>query len=88
MAQDYYLLPALAAWLGAEDCLFLRAQLVGRIFILSDVFTFLLQAAGGGMTAIESMASIGEKLALVGLVIQCISFGLFCILLNVWYFRL
>ncbi|TXT07725.1 uncharacterized protein COLE_04649 [Cutaneotrichosporon oleaginosum] len=79
LAQDYVLLPRLASWLDAEDCLFLSARLVARIFIGSDICTFLIQAAGGGMTAIESMASIGEK---------CISFGLFWILLVVFAFRL
>ncbi|BEI82856.1 hypothetical protein CcaverHIS002_0307240 [Cutaneotrichosporon cavernicola] len=88
LAQDYVLLPRLATWLDAEDCLFLSSRLIARIFIGSDICTFLIQAAGGGMTAMESMASTGEKIALIGLIIQCVSFGLFWVLLVVFAFRL
>ncbi|GMK56862.1 hypothetical protein CspeluHIS016_0307020 [Cutaneotrichosporon spelunceum] len=88
LAQDYVLLPRLATWLDAEDCLFLSSRLIARIFIGSDICTFLIQAAGGGMTAMVSMASTGEKIALIGLIIQCVSFGLFWVLLIVFAFRL
>jgi hypothetical protein len=88
LAQDYVLLPRLATWLDAEDCLFLRARIIARLFIGSDICTFLIQAAGGGMTAMEKYAATGEKIALIGLIIQCISFGLFWVLLIVFAFRL
>jgi predicted lysophospholipase L1 biosynthesis ABC-type transport system permease subunit len=58
------LLPRLATWLDAEDCLFLRARIIARLFIGSDICTFLIQAAGGGMTAMEKYAATGEKVRL------------------------
>ena len=77
IAQDYYVLPKMAEWLEgalqsgrrypgegggiAKDCLFLKPRLIGRIFLTSDVITFLLQLSGSGMAASASLASIGDK---------------------------
>lgn len=61
IAQDYYVLPKLAEWADADDCLFLQPRLVGRIFLISDAVTFFLQMSGSGMGAVASMASIGDK---------------------------
>ncbi|TFK48540.1 hypothetical protein OE88DRAFT_540109 [Heliocybe sulcata] len=56
----------------------IRPERVARIFVISDVTTFFLQASGGGLTAsrTESMTKIGNDIALVGLVGQ----GLVCLL--------
>ncbi|OCF59801.1 hypothetical protein L486_02474 [Kwoniella mangroviensis CBS 10435] len=53
LAHDYIILPRLAKWLDAEDELFMRASKVTKIFIWSDVFTFWLQGAGGGLSAAQ-----------------------------------
>ncbi|KAL2849431.1 RTA1 like protein-domain-containing protein [Aspergillus pseudodeflectus] len=50
---------------------------VTKIFVLGDVFAFFLQASGGGMMAMESMAKMGQNIAIVGLFIQLIFFGFF-----------
>ena len=61
LANSYVILPRLASWLEAEDCLFLKSRIIVRLFVWSDVITFFLQASGGGMTAgSESMADIGH----------------------------
>lgn len=112
IAQDYYILPHLATWLGAEDCLFLKARLVGRIFLISDGITFFLQLAGSGLTAKADMANIGNtvsvrtpaltdhfalcqkrsradvQVALIGLIAQLISFGIFMLLGALFIVRL
>jgi hypothetical protein len=51
------ILPRLATFLSSEDCLFMRSRWIVRIFITSDVLTFLLQGAGGGIAA----SSGGDK---------------------------
>ncbi|RSH77014.1 uncharacterized protein EHS24_003955 [Apiotrichum porosum] len=84
IAQDYYVLPKLAEWADADDCLFLQPRLVGRIFLISDAVTFFLQMSGSGMGAVASMASIGDKIALIGLIAQLVSFSVFIVLL-VWF---
>ncbi|BGP01328.1 hypothetical protein RTG_01198 [Rhodotorula toruloides ATCC 204091] len=91
LAMDYMLLGRLARALGDEatNCLFIRPTLISKLFITSDVITFLLQASGGGMSAGNSdgMRKLGPKLALVGLILQLISFGIFTLLLLVWGLR-
>lgn len=62
LATSYVILPRLATWLDAEDCLFLKSRIIVRLFVWSDVITFLLQSSGGGMTAVDSegMRNIGH----------------------------
>jgi TRAP-type C4-dicarboxylate transport system permease small subunit len=50
---------------------------VTKIFVLGDVFAFLLQASGGGMMAISSMAKMGQNMTVVGLFVQLLFFGVF-----------
>ncbi|KAJ9101023.1 hypothetical protein QFC20_005307 [Naganishia adeliensis] len=85
LAQDYVLVPRLASYLGYEEHLY-KAHLVVKFFIWSDVVTFLLQAGGGGMSAIQSMANTGKYLALIGLILQLISFLFFCTITVRWGF--
>jgi hypothetical protein len=59
LAQDYVLVPRLAAYLGYEKHLY-KAHLVVKFFVWSDVVTFMLQAGGGGMSAIVSLANTGK----------------------------
>ncbi|KAI9637186.1 RTA1 like protein-domain-containing protein [Dioszegia hungarica] len=90
LAHAYLLLPRLATALDASDCLLLRPRLIARTFVWIDVTVFLLQAAGGGMTAISnrSITDAGLKIALIGLIAQCISFGAFCLLVAVFAWKL
>lgn len=53
------ILPRLATWLEAEDCLFVKSRIIVRLFVWADVVTFWVQASGGGLTAMESLANIG-----------------------------
>ncbi|KAL2812695.1 RTA1 like protein-domain-containing protein [Aspergillus granulosus] len=50
---------------------------VTKIFVLGDAFAFLLQASGGGMMAMESMAKMGQNITIIGLFVQLIFFGIF-----------
>ncbi|THU77516.1 RTA1-domain-containing protein [Dendrothele bispora CBS 962.96] len=92
LATDYILLERLAENLGhdvAKSCLFLSSSLIVKIFVAADILTFLIQAGGGGLQASAdvNMADIGSKVAIVGLVLQLVSFGLFTCLLLVFGFR-
>ncbi|GAA5827141.1 hypothetical protein JCM11251_001137 [Rhodosporidiobolus azoricus] len=91
LANNYILLSRLSRAMGPEavHSLFLPAHHVGTIFIWSDVITFLLQAAGGGMTAGNDpdRAKVGKTVALAGLSIQLASYILFTCLLLVFGFK-
>lgn len=47
-------------------------RIVGRLFVWSDVITFIIQAAGGGLQAVgNSTADVGDKIFLAGVSLQC-----------------
>jgi hypothetical protein len=56
------IIPRLAVWLDAEDCLFLSAGKIVRTFVISDCITFWMQGGGGGLTAAKDgiMPTIGK----------------------------
>ncbi|GAA5825307.1 hypothetical protein JCM5353_005613 [Sporobolomyces roseus] len=87
LATNYVLLTRLAQALDANSALFIRASLIVTIFVGADVFTFFLQASGGGLSATEGNADIGHTIALIGLGTQLAFFSLYCILLLVFGIR-
>lgn len=52
----------------------------GRIFIISDVTTFLIQAGGGGLQTSQNSKSIGSIIFLIGIIAQFASYVFFLIL--------
>ncbi|KAG0056747.1 hypothetical protein BGZ83_003716 [Gryganskiella cystojenkinii] len=71
---------------------FIPPRIVGRVFVWSDITTFLIQVAAGSIQGNAgdnaSLMSIGEKLYLVGVSAQGISYILFTLLLTVAIQRL
>jgi len=86
----YMLLSRMARYLDATDLLLLPANWITKIFVTSDVITFMMQGAGGGLTASSnpSSADLGHKLAMAGLIIQAIALLLYTFLLLFWGYRL
>ncbi|KAJ7108401.1 RTA1 like protein-domain-containing protein [Mycena crocata] len=92
LATDYMLLARLAATFDEEvskSCLLIRPSRIVRIFVWSDAITFFLQASGGGLTATKniSTANIGNKITMIGLSLQLLSFALFTVLILVFGWR-
>jgi hypothetical protein len=52
-----------------------------KIFVIGDVISFLLQAAGGGIMASGTLSALtmGEHITIAGLVIQILFFGFFVV---------
>ncbi|KAL3482889.1 RTA1 like protein-domain-containing protein [Aspergillus germanicus] len=61
---------------------------VTKIFVTGDVSAFLLQLAGGGMQTINSMRNMGQKILVVGLVVQLIFFAFFLVVSGTFQMRL
>lgn len=66
---------------------FIPPRIVGRVFVWSDVTTFLIQCAAGGLQASggssnRSMVELGDKLFLAGVIMQGLSYVLFTLLLS------
>ncbi|GAC77149.1 hypothetical protein PANT_25d00001 [Moesziomyces antarcticus T-34] len=61
---------------------FIPPRLVTRIFVCSDVLTFVVQVAAGGIqsTGVQDLVAIGDKLFLAGVAAQGASYMLFSVL--------
>ncbi|KAF7327992.1 hypothetical protein MKEN_00379800 [Mycena kentingensis (nom. inval.)] len=93
LATDYILLSQLVLTFPreiAERCLLIRQSFIVKIFVWSDVTTFILQSAGGSMAASDNITTVkvGDKIALVGVVAQAVSFLLFTVVFIVFGWRL
>ncbi|ETS82438.1 hypothetical protein PFICI_04314 [Pestalotiopsis fici W106-1] len=62
-----------------ESCSFIRVSRLTTIFVLGDVFAFLVQSSGAGYMAAGSSSKTGENIVIGGLLIQIIFFGLFVV---------
>ncbi|KAG1907124.1 RTA1-like protein [Suillus fuscotomentosus] len=82
IAANYVLLGRLARDIGCTYQVLLPVRWLTLIFILSDVTTFVVQAAGASMTTstVYNSALIGLHVFLAGLVVQLASFLFFCII--------
>ncbi|KAK6987677.1 RTA1 like protein-domain-containing protein [Favolaschia claudopus] len=92
LAIDYVILGRLTSVFGPEvskQCMLIAPTRIAKIFVWSDVGTFLIQAIGGSMTTSSNIDTIhlGNKIVLVGLALQLVSFGLFTTLIIVFGFR-
>ncbi|KAJ7696931.1 RTA1 like protein-domain-containing protein [Mycena rosella] len=89
LGLDYMILGRLAVMFGPDisnKAMFIAPTRVATIFVWSDVGTFLVQALGGSMTTSSNINSVhlGNKIALIGLALQLVSFALFMVLMLVF----
>ncbi|KAG8908582.1 hypothetical protein FRC01_007327, partial [Tulasnella sp. 417] len=73
-------------YLNTGEYLLVRPHMVTVVFVTSDVVTFLIQAAGGGTSTSQNLKTrdLGQKIFLVGLILQLVSFFFFTTLLISW----
>ncbi|KAJ5753532.1 RTA1 domain protein [Penicillium nucicola] len=76
-ATIYMTYGRIVMFVGQPHLSIVAPRKVTKIFVLGDTTAFLLQLSGGGMQTINSMRSLGEKILVVGLIIQLIFFGFF-----------
>ncbi|KAF9788001.1 RTA1 like protein-domain-containing protein [Thelephora terrestris] len=80
LAFNYITYGRLISYVGAEHSI-INPGKVARIFVISDVFTFLLQAGGSAIRTSAKTAKTGQTIVLVGLAAQAISYSFFSVLL-------
>ncbi|KAH7337989.1 RTA1 like protein-domain-containing protein [Rhizoctonia solani] len=88
IATAYMLLGRLALHLNADEYLLIKARIITKLFLSSDIVTLLIQAAGGSMAASASSGKLGSKIFLAGLIIQLISFIFYMIVYAVFLYRM
>ncbi|WWC86353.1 uncharacterized protein L201_001226 [Kwoniella dendrophila CBS 6074] len=67
----------------------IKPEKVAKIFVWSDVATFMIQGNASGLLPSKSaiVVKIGRYLLLVGLILQFISFLFFCYLVIIFFYR-
>ncbi|KAF8597910.1 RTA1-domain-containing protein [Ceratobasidium sp. AG-I] len=90
IATVYMLLGRLAVHLQAGNLLVVRPSIITKLFVTSDLVTLLVQAGGGGMQSAQDakMADLGAKMFLYGLIIQLVSFIIYCLIFALFVYRL
>ncbi|KAG1907123.1 RTA1-like protein [Suillus fuscotomentosus] len=80
IAANYTLLGRLAGEIDCAHHVLLPVKRLTLIFVLSDVTTFVIQAGGASLTTskVQSSASTGLHIFLIGLIMQLVSFVFFC----------
>lgn len=90
-ASIYMVLGRLIRMLQAEQYSLVRINWLTKVFVLGDVLSFLAQSAGGGILATAKSKSdqkMGDNVALAGLGIQVVFFGLFIVTTIVFHIRI
>ncbi|ESK96060.1 integral to membrane protein [Moniliophthora roreri MCA 2997] len=80
IAAEYVLLGRFARYLGCDHHLLVSPRRITLSFIISDVSTFLIQAAGGASSVSandDRMRLVGSRIFLAGLALQLLSFAIF-----------
>ncbi|KAM0193079.1 hypothetical protein ACHAPI_007800 [Fusarium lateritium] len=89
-ASIYMTLGRIIRCLNADKYSLLKPTKLTRTFVLGDVLSFFVQGGGAGMSAVQnqSMTKWAERIVIIGLVIQIIIFGLFCVVSVVFHRRM
>ncbi|EXK78735.1 hypothetical protein FOQG_16608 [Fusarium oxysporum f. sp. raphani 54005] len=88
-ASIYMTLGRIMRGLGpkAESCSIIRVKWLTTLFVVGDVFSFLVQSSGAGMMAAGDDPKLGENIVIGGLVIQILFFGLFVAAAVIFHLR-
>ncbi|KAK1532953.1 RTA1 [Colletotrichum costaricense] len=89
-ASIYMILGRLIRTLRADKLSLLPVPWVTKIFVTGDVVSFTMQAGGGGIQAAGTLElyDIGEKIIIVGLLVQIVVFGFFIITTILFHHRI
>ncbi|KAI9150325.1 Protein RTA1 [Paramyrothecium foliicola] len=88
-ASIYMTLGRIIRGLGsrAESLSIIRVAWLTKLFVIGDVFAFLIQSTGAGMMAAGDNPKPGEAAVIVGLIIQILFFGLFVVAAVIFHRR-
>jgi hypothetical protein len=88
-ASIYMTLGRIMSGLGpaGESCSIIRVRWLTTIFVVGNVFSFIIQSGGAGFMAAGSNPKMGEIIVVCGLVIQILFFGLFVTAAIIFHLR-
>lgn len=76
--------------INGDKALLIRRTWMTKIFVAGDVFSFFLQAAGGGIMAsgTGTTMSTGKTVIVAGLFVQVLFFGCFVLAARLFHLRM
>ncbi len=86
-ATVYMVLGRIICSVKAEKISLVRVDWLTTIFVLGDVFAFVVQGSGAGLMVTASQSALGGNIIVAGLLIQVVMFGLFCLTAAVFHYR-
>jgi hypothetical protein len=89
-ASIYIILGRIILLVDGERYSLVRLKWLTKMFVTGDVFSFMLQGAGGGIQAGGTLTALhtGEKLIIAGLFTQLFFFGFFIVVAGIFHYRL
>ncbi|CAI4056215.1 RTA1 domain-containing protein SKDI_02G4060 [Saccharomyces kudriavzevii IFO 1802] len=78
-ATIYMVFGRLLNAMRCESLMLISARFGTTFFVVGDVFSFFLQAAGGGLMSKKGSTKTGSNLITAGLIVQIVFFGFFII---------
>ncbi|KAI4671000.1 uncharacterized protein J4E88_009395 [Alternaria novae-zelandiae] len=88
-ASIYIILGRIILLVDGERYSLISHKWLTKTFVAGDVFSFMLQAAGGGIQAMGTLDALhtGEKIIIGGLFVQLLFFGFFIVVSAVFHYR-
>jgi hypothetical protein len=89
-ASIYMELARIVHMVEGDRALFIRRTWLTKIFVIGDVFAFLLQASGAGLLSSQNadMINTGNNVIIGGLFAQLVFFGLFVLAAAIFHVRI
>jgi hypothetical protein len=87
-ASIYMTLSRIIRAVGGEKHSILRPSLLTKTFVLGDVLSFFVQGGAAGLMVTGNNVKMGERIIVVGLFIQIVTFGLFAVTAGIFEYRL
>jgi len=88
-ASIYMSLGRIILLVDGEEYAIIKKKWLTKFFVCGDVFSFCIQAAGGGIMASGTITALqtGEKLIIAGLCLQLVWFGFFVVVASIFHSR-
>ncbi|KAK3332186.1 RTA1 like protein [Cercophora scortea] len=86
-ATAYMVLGRVIRSVNGERYSLVKVRWLTKVFVAGDVLSFMIQGGAAGLMATGGNMQLGERLVVVGLLIQVVLFGCFCATAGVFHYR-
>ncbi|KAL4863032.1 hypothetical protein BDV12DRAFT_202505 [Aspergillus spectabilis] len=87
-ASIYMVLGRIIVLVKGEKHSLIPVRWLTKVFVAGDVLSFLIQGGAAGMMISTDLARLGNKLVVIGLVVQVVMFGLFVVTAMIFQLRM